>query len=211
MDQSKNPLWKKSMLQSLNYYEITDYLNEIRNNGDMYGYDCEESGYYQEYKEQFDELSDGAYRLYEALEENDYYCDCRLRDIWDDMTVALLGHQEKVLGFDQVEEDYFAMLTSLEDAAVQEAEKRLMRFTKEQLIRNFRKVLTVLVLFFDIKAAHDCLTSIVEELDERGAILERKSEQINKLYEDLTGANAKDFDKDFDKIISGIPPRMWVE
>lgn len=208
MDQSKRPLWKKSMLKSLNYYEITEYLDEIGNNGDPWGYEREESGYYQEYKEQFDDLSDGAYRLYEALDNYDYYAgDCRLRDIWDDMTVALLGYQEKVLGFDQVEEDYFAMLTFLEDAAVQEAEKRLMRFTKEQLIKNFRKVLTTLVLFFDIKAAHDCLTAIVEELDERGVILERKNEQINKLYADLTGSNAKDFDE----IIQGIPPRMWVE
>ena len=194
------------MLKSLNFYEIVEFLDEIGNNGDPYGYEREESGYYQEYKEQFDDLSDGAYRLWDALDNSDY-SDYSLRDIWDDMTVALLGYQEKVLGFDQVEEDYFSMLTFLEDAAVQEAEKRLMRFTKEQLIKNFRKVLTTLVLFFDIKAAHDCLTSIVEELDERGAILERKNEKINRLYEDLTGANAKDFDE----IIQGIPPRMWVE
>lgn len=206
MNPSKNPLWKKSMLKSLNFYEIVEFLDEIGNNGDPYGYEREESGYYQEYKEQFDDLSDGAYRLWDALDNSDY-SDYSLRDIWDDMTVALLGYQEKVLGFDQVEEDYFSMLTFLEDAAVQEAEKRLMRFTKEQLIKNFRKVLTTLVLFFDIKAAHDCLTSIVEELDERGAILERKNEKINRLYEDLTGANAKDFDE----IIQGIPPRMWVE
>lgn len=206
MNQSKNPLWKKSMLKSLNFYEIVEFLDEIGNNGDPYGYEREESGYYQEYKEQFDDLSDGAFRLWDALDNSDY-SDYSLRDIWDDMTVALLGYQEKVLGFDQVEEDYFSMLTFLEDAAVQEAEKRLMRFSKEQLIKNFRKVLTTLVLFFDIKAAHDCLTSIVEELDERGAILERKNEKINRLYEDLTGANAKDFDE----IIQGIPPRMWVE
>ena len=206
MDQSKRPLWKKSMLKSLNFYEIVDFLDEIGNNGDPYGYAREESGYYQEYKEQFDDLSDGAYRLWDALDNSDY-SDYSLRDIWDDMTVALLGYQEKVLGFDQVEEDYFAMLCYLEDAAVQEAEKRLMRFTKEQLIKNFRKVLTTLILFFDIKAAHDCLTAIVEELDERGAILERKNEKINRLYEDLTSANAKDFDE----IIQGSPPRMWVE
>lgn len=209
MKQSKIPLWKKSMLKTLNFVEIIEYLDEIGNNGDPYGYEREEIGYYQEYKEQFDDLSDGAYRLWDALDNSDYsdYSDCSLRDVWDDMTVALLGYQEKVLGFDQVEEDYFSMLTFLEDAAVQEAEKRLMRFTKEQLIKNFRKVLTTLVLFFDIKAAHDCLESIVEELDERGAILERKNEQINKLYEDLTGSNAEDFDN----IIRSIPPRMWVE
>lgn len=208
MEQSKRPIWKKSMLKSLNYYELTEYLDEIGNNGDPCGYEREESGYYQEYKEQFDDLSDGAYRLYEALNDYDYYAgDCSLRDIWDDMTVTLLGYQEKVLGFDQVEEDYFAMLSYQEDAAVKEAEKRLMRFTKEQLIKNFRKVLTTLILFFDIKAAHDCLESIVEELDERGAILERKNEQINKLYEDLTGSGSEEFDR----IIEGIPPRMWVE
>lgn len=206
MEQSKRPIWKTSMLKTLNFYEIIEYLDEIGNNGDPYGYDREESGYYQEYKEQFDDLADGAYRLWDALDNSDY-SDYNLRDIWDDMTVALLGYQEKVLGFDQFEEDYFAMLSYQEDAAVEEAEKRLMRFTKEQLIKNFRKVLTTLVLFFDIKAAHDCLTSIVEELDERGAILERKNEKINRLYEDLTGANAKDFDE----IIQGIPPRMWVE
>lgn len=206
MKQSKRPIWKTSMLKTLNFYEIIEYLDEIGNNGDPYGYDREESGYYQEYKEQFDDLADGAYRLWYALDNSDY-SDYSLRDIWDDMTVALLGYQEKVLGFDQFEEDYFAMLSYQEDAAVEEAEKRLMRFTKEQLIKNFRKVLTTLILFFDIKAAHDCLESIVEELDERGAILERKNEQINKLYEDLTGSNAEDFDN----IIRSIPPRMWVE
>lgn len=207
MDQSKKPLWKKSMLKTLNYYDVTEYLDEIGSNGNPYGYECDESGYYQEYKEQFDELSDGAGRLWEALNEYDYSSNCVLRDIWDDMTVALLGYQEKVLGYDQAEEDYYAMISSHENFAVEEAEKRLMRFTKEQLIKNFRKVLTTLVLFFDIKAAHDCLTSIVEELDNRGAILEQKNEQINKLYKDLTGSGSENFDQ----IIRGIPPRMWVE
>ena len=208
MEQSKRPLWKKSMLKTLNYYDVSEYLDEISSNGDPYGYERDESGYYQEYKEQFDELSDGAYRLSEALNEYDYYSgDCSLRDIWDDMTVALLGYQEKVLGYDQVEEDYYTMLSYHEDLAVEESQKRLMRFTKEQLIKNFRKVLTTLILFFDIKASHDCLTSIVEELDLRGAILERKNEQINKLYEDLTGSGSEEFDQ----IIKGIPPRMWVE
>lgn len=201
MDQSKRPLWKKSMLKDLSLYAIKDYLDEIGNNGDRYGYASDEDGYYQEYKDQFDDLSDGAYHLYEALEDYD------LSDIWDDMTVALLGYQERVLGFDQVETDYFSMLSYEENWATEEAQKRLMRLTKEQLIRNFRMVMTALVLFFDLKSAHDCLTSIVEELDERGAILEQKNKQINRLYEDLTGSNAEDFDN----IIKSIPPRMWVE
>ena len=62
-------------------------------------------------------------------------------------------------------------------------------------------------MFFDIKAAHDCLTSIVEELDYRGAMLEEKNNRINQLYEDLTGKNGEEFDR----IIEQIPQRMWIE
>lgn len=99
-------------------------------------------------------------------------------------------------------------MTSFEETlAIQETEKRLMRLTKQQLIYNFRKVLMTLVMFFDLKAAHDCLTSIVEELDEKGALLERKNERINLLYQDLTGKNGEIFEQE----IRNLPPRMWVE
>lgn len=64
-----------------------------------------------------------------------------------------------------------------------------------------------IVMFFDLKAAHDCLTSIVEELDEKGALLERKNDRINSLYKDLTGKSNETFDDE----IRNIPPRMWVE
>lgn len=202
MKRSKIPLWKKSMLQFLNLGDISERLWEIVENGDMYGYDREESEYYQEYKEQFDELSAGAYSLSEALNEYD------IQENWNDMTVALLGYQQTVLGYDFEEADYFRMLDPFdEDFAAEEAEKRLLRLNKHDLIRIFRKVMVTLVLFFDIKAAHDCLTSIVEELDYRGAVLEEKNNQINLLYTDLTGKSAEIIDS----LVSQLPQRMWVE
>ena len=202
MKPSEAPLWKKSMLQRLDYTSITDFLYEISENGDCFGYDGGDEGYYQEYKEQFDELSAAAFSLLDALEEYD------VAENWDDMTVALLGYQEMVLGYDAVETDYFAMANPyFEDLAVEEAKTRLMRLTKSELIRIFRSVMSVLVMFFDIKAAHDCLTSIVQELNERSAIFARKDEEINRLYEDLTGRNAEQFDA----IVSSLPQRMWVE
>lgn len=202
MKRSKIPLWKKSMLQFLNLGDISECLWEIVENGDMYGYDREESEYYQEYKEQFDELSAGAYSLSEALSEYD------IQENWNDMTVALLGYQQTVLGYDFEEADYFRMLDPFdEDFAAEEAEKRLLRLNKHDLIRIFRKVMVTLVLFFDIKAAHDCLTSIVEELDYRGAVLEEKNNQINLLYTDLTGKSAEIIDS----LVSQLPQRMWVE
>lgn len=166
MEESKRPLWKKSMLQQLNLYDITNALSEIYETGDMYGYNSDQAGYYQEYKELFDELAAGAYSLWEALDTHD------LQENWDDMTVALLGYRQTVLGFDTLEADYYHMADPYcEDLAVQEAEKRLLRLTKAELIHLFRTVMTTLVLFFDIKAAYDSLMAVVEELDSRAAMM----------------------------------------
>lgn len=191
MKQSDTPLWKKSMLQHLNLGDITETLYEIFENGDMYGYENDEAGYYQDYKEQFDELSFGANSLLNALQEYD------LSEHWDDMTVCLLGQTTTVLGYDSVEMDYYHMADPYcEDLAVQEAQKRLMRLTKEELIRTFRSVMVVLTSFFDIKAAHDCLTSIVQELNERTAIMERAFKKA---------------DMDDDAPLPALPMRSWIE
>ena len=207
MKQSKNPLWKKSCLcGSLGFDDITDWLGEISDNGDMYGYeDTSTEGYYNEYKGEFDELSAGAWALYDQLMSDEVG---GLREVWDDMTVGLLGDLYTVWGHDTAELDYFKLSDGYEEELAQkEAAKRLERMTKAELIKNFRKVLTTIVLFFDIKAAHDCLTSIVEELDEKGALLEQKNQQINSLYNDLTGKSGEQFDE----TIRNLPPRMWVE
>jgi hypothetical protein len=150
--------------------------------------------------------------MYESLTDYDYYTTYgdydSFRNAWNDMTVGLLGDLYTISGYDAAELDYFKLSdTYEEELAVQEAEKRLMRLTKQELVRNFRKVLTTIVMFFDIKTAHDCLTSIVEELDEKGALLEQKNERINLLYKDLTGKSGEVFDEE----IAHLPPRMWVE
>ncbi len=202
MKNSKTPIWKKSMIQKLNLVEIKDMLYEIMENGDMYGYSDGDTGsYYDEYKDQFDDLSALAYSLSEAFEEYD------VEENWDDMTVALIGNIYNVLGYDAEEIDYFHMLSYEEELAQNEAAKRIMRLTKQEMLALFRKVLCGIILFYDIKAAHDCLTSIVEELDERAAIMKTKDDLINRLYEDLTGKNAEQFDE----LVKNLPQRMWVE
>ena len=171
MKESKRPIWRKSMVQTLNLESIYEYLDEIAESGDAYGYETnseyhtDRNGYYKEYKELFDDLSDGAYLLGETLRDSE------TREYWDDMTVALLGTTHKVLGYDVPSLDYAKMLSFCEDLAIEEATKRIERLSKKDMIRCFRRVLTTLILFFDIKASHDCLVSIVTELDERAAMM----------------------------------------
>ena len=202
VNQSKTPIWKKSMLQKLNLYEISDALCEISENGDSWGYGLDIEGYYNEYRDQFDGLAAQAETLSEALSEYD------VQENWDDMTVALLGELYTTVGWDAEELDFMHLLSGVDDEwAQKEAVKRIMRLTKAEMLALFRRVLGVIVIFYDIKAAHDCLVSIVEELDERAALMKRKDDAINGLYEDLTGKNAEQFEQ----LVRNLPQRMWVE
>lgn len=200
MKQTDRPIWKRSMLQTLNLDTIREELFAMSENGDPYGYDSDEEGYYQEYKELFDEISVGAWNLFEAMNERS-----DLREYWDDATVALLGETQEVLGYDMVENDYHGLLSIEQEMAQVAAAERLLRLTKKDLLALFRYVLAVIVSYADIRAAHDCLTSIVTELDERAAIMQQTVDRIDKLYVDLTGHT----DTDLDRL--KLPGRMWVE
>lgn len=78
MNQSKNPIWKKSMLSKLNFVEICEWLDEIAQNGDPFGYETDRTGHYNDYKELFDDLSDSACHLRDALREQE------VEKNWDD-------------------------------------------------------------------------------------------------------------------------------
>lgn len=174
MKESKTPLWKKSCLKNLRYDDVIEYLEEISDDGDSYGYERGDTGYYLEYKEQFDELAAGAWELSESVRElNSLWGYDEVSSAWDDVLVSVLGDVQTVLGYDGGGFDYWSMLNSYEeDAAVKEARKRLSRLTKEVLIDTVSKVMQCVALFWDIKASHDCLVSIVDELDNRAAIMQ---------------------------------------
>lgn len=210
MKQSETPLWRKSMLAYLNLDDIYNQLYEISENGDVYGYDTYgESEYYYMYAELFKEIAIGANELMEGIDaiRDDYEFNI---DIWNALSVALLGRQEQILGFDPVQDDYIAMCDpdNWENIkAVDEAERKCKRMTKAELLKTFKQILTTLTLFYDVKSAHDCLAAVVTELEEKGALLERKNDEINRLYKDLTGSS----EKEFDRLIANLPQRMWVE
>ncbi len=207
---SEMPLWKRALIEDLNLSEIMSWLWEVGENGDMYGYDTEgESEYYYEYKDLFDDLSCGAYDLAEAIESQDQYVD---EDIFNDIIVSALGELYKTQGYDSEEYDYFQILNEFESSLAQEeARERLMKMTKKNLIDVFCKSIKLLALFWDIKTAHDCLAAIVDELDYKGAILDKKRSAIDKLYEEYTGQDPEDFERRFEKIVEDLPQRMWVE
>lgn len=200
----KTALWKYTMLKNLNLDEILEQLSLIEDAGDPFGYEVEfdKSGYYDDYKDLFNDLSAKAYQLNDVISES-----CIVREHWDDMTVTLLGDVYNMVGYDGIEMDYFDLVNGFEEgSAIEAAEKRILRLKKEEMLACFRRVLGTLLAFYDVKTAYDCLSSVVNELDEKAAMLEMKNKEINKLYSDYTEDN-------IDNIIAKISPncRLWVE
>lgn len=171
LEKSKSPMWRKSMLQYMSLDDIRENLEEIGESGDYYGYEGESLGeYYDEYRPLFDELSAGASDLLDSILRLEEYDGDSFAG-WDDFTVALIGPVRKVMGYDTSQMDYFEMMVWDENAAVQEAERRLQRLTKAQLIGMFRRIMIALVAYWDIKGSFDTLSAVVNELDSRAAIM----------------------------------------
>ena len=63
------------------------------------------------------------------------------------------------------------------------------------------------MIYVMLTMSSESMKRIVEVLDEKGAILERKNDEIDRIYEDITGKGSDSFDA----IIANIPQRMWVE
>ena len=205
MNQKKNAIWKKSILEGLSFEDITECLYEMTEKGDYLGYESglSDSEYAEEFRELYNEVNYGAQNLLDALYENS----ADVRENWDDMTVGMLGEIHSVYGFDAAEIDYFKLTEYTSEYAIEEAKKRLMRLTKDELINTFSKVFKIVLGYIDIKSAFDTIDAVVTELDYRGALLESKNNEINRLYEDLTGIDGENFDK----LVKNIPGRMWVE
>ena len=201
----EKPIWKKSMLDGLDLGSIQNELYDMSENGDCWGYDDRDEGsYYDEFRELFNEIAAGATDLNEAIDSR-----CGMMDgAWDDLTVGMLGNTQRVLGFDTVERDYYRMTEPyMEDWAQDEACKRVERWTKREMMGNFKFVLATIVSYLDLKAASDTMLAVVAELDYRGAMLEEKTNRIDQIYSDITGKSAEQFEKE----LENLPQRMWVE
>lgn len=201
----EKPIWKKSMLDGLDLGSIQNELYDMSENGDFWGYDDRDEGsYYDEFRELFNEIAEGATDLNEAIEN----WRCMMDGAWDDLTVGMLGNTQRVLGFDTVERDYYRMTEPyMEDWAQEEACKRVEHWTKREMMGNFKFVLSTLVSYLDLKAASDTMLAVVAELDYRGAILEEKTNRIDQIYSDITGKSAEQFEKE----LENLPQRMWIE
>lgn len=166
-----------------------------------------------EFKLAFSHLEAKADELFETIHEL-----CRYEDdfgqVYDDCTVALIGNRYQTIGYDSFEEDYYA-LTGYEPGLAQtESGKRLMRRTKAEIISIIGQCFGILIAFLDLRQQYDYLKATFDILRDENTSMLQQVREIDAAYKALVTADwsaRSEAEKKFDRLLSALPDRVWVE
>lgn len=209
--------YKKAALDSLGWDQIYDQLQEIGeaccdvrwfidDDGDniLAAMDGDEDEVY-EFKMAFADLEAKCEQLNDILQENydiGYY--------FDDCTVALIGNRYNLVGYDTMEEDYYSLARYDATLAEKESAKRVMRWTKSEMIEKIGQCIGITLAVIDLRSSYDYLKATMDII--RGEnmsiikIVKEIEEEYNKV--DESGFYKS---RDFDKLVSMLPERAWLE
>lgn len=211
--QAKELRYKRSALSLLGwdtmYYRLQEIMEECSDITYAYSpedvidaFDGDEEQAW-EFQIAFTSLSDKADQLYRAIEEFTEW-DEDPGQKYDDCTVALIGNRYDVVGFDSYEEDYFSLCRFEADLAETEAGKRIMRWTKKEMIANIGQSIGIMLSFFDLQQQYDYIKAEMDALrGESMAVLET-IKQIEEAYD-------KEDWKTLDRMAQMMPQRVWLE
>ena len=220
---AKNLRYKKPMLQYMNL----DYIREeIWNMGDLIAdvqwfvsdqdnlvnaLDGDEDEAY-EFKMAFSDLAAELESFEEDL-RNEYVPDC-----FDDLFPAVGTDQFGMwLGYDSYERDYYGLEPYEYGSAQKEAEKRICRLTKNELLEAVGACLKVYASYTALRYRYDCLEAslnIIREKNLEGlklvkAIEEQymKAEEESEHFKYQYGSEVRKLDSMLDQ----IPQEYWIQ
>lgn len=219
-ERSRNLRYKRPALASMGYdaminelYDISEACSEVHwfvDNDEetlLNALDGDEEAAW-EFKMAFADLEQKAEGLMNAVSK------WEIREEFDTCTVALIGNRYRTVGYDGVEEDYFALTGYQEELAHTEAGKKLMRHTKAGMIAMIGQCLGTLVAFLDLRQQYDYLKATMDILRDENTSLLRSIKEIQAAYE---AAAADGFYswyescKKFDRFLNCLPDRAWLE
>jgi hypothetical protein len=165
-----------------------------------------------EFKLAFAELEGKVEALAFSLSEIGWYeCD---GVEFDDCLVALVGDRYEVIGFDDVEEDYFSLCQYEENLAYTAAGERLMRLTKKEMLSRIGQTVGIAMAVLDLRQQYDYLRATMDILRGENQSFLRMVKEIEAAYAE---AAAENFDPWFgscqrlDQLLASLPERAWLE
>ena len=166
-----------------------------------------------EFKLAFSHLEAKADELFETIHEL-----CRYEDdfgqVYDDCTVALIGNRYQTIGYDGFEEDYYSLTGYELGLAQTESGKRLMRRTKAEIISIIGQCFGILIAFLDLRQQYDYLKATFDILRDENTSMLQQVREIDAAYKALVTADLSarsEAEKKFDRLLSALPDRVWME
>ena len=158
-----------------------------------------------EFKMAFADLEAKCDLLYSAIQDVDY----DVRSNFDDYVVSLIGNRYKLLGYDSVEEDYFALTGYEIGLAESEAAKRVIRHTKAEMLSTIGQCMGIVLAYLDLRQSYDYLKATLDILRDENTSLLDQIQRVEQAYEDYMtdGTNYRSFDA----LLSALPDRTWIE
>lgn len=215
--------YKKSIAQGFNIADIEQELNDLQGDMEDVRYfadgdidelvealDGDEEEAY-EFRMMFAELSGEAEILSDLIYDYNRQEDLELFDVF---FAAVSGGAVQLLGYDSYEDDYYAMSTFEQELGESEAEKRLLRMTKKDIISAARHCFGIACAFLNLRYKGEYLKAAMDVLKgENHAYLEAVK-GVEKLYEAAEADGWDEFSqsvKKLDKALDALPERVWVE
>lgn len=220
-EQTRNMRYKRTAMKSLGWEQISAELDDISEAcGEVHWFfdgqngenliaaldDNEEEAF--EFKMAFADLEGKCYQLQEQL----YDWHNPVGEYFDDCIVSLIGRRYSLVGFDDVEEDYFSIASYQAELATTEAGKRVMRWTKADMLSKIGQCLGIVIAFLDIRQSYDYLKATMDILRDENTSLLQIIKDIEAAYEKaLEWDSPKEDINAFERLLDNLPERCWVE
>lgn len=162
-----------------------------------------------EFKLMFSELSGECERLGETLD------DIYITDYFNDFFVGITRGGESpvhMIGYDAYESDWFGLCGYDEHLAVNASYKRLMKLTKDEILRVAGQCFGIAVSFLSVKSKYEQLSAAFDILLDKNTGYLQTIKDIDKAYEELSDDwSGIKTEKRFDRLTAGLPDKAWVE
>lgn len=220
-EQARQLRYKRPALASMGWWDILEELSDIQGECDeiAYSYNPEDimeafdgdTERTTEFQIAFSDLSIKCDQLNAALEEVRMQGEDYTERYFNDCTVALIGNRYRLVGFDTQEEDYYHLSSYEEGLATTEAGKRLMKFTKAEMISNIGQCMGILLAFYDLRQQYDYLAAELEVLRGDNAAILKTIKAIEACYAQLEDDDTGKANKEFDSLLRILPQQVWIQ
>lgn len=225
---SKERRYQKPILNQLNYEAILSDLEEMSAVAGDVRYFCEtedeslleslvgdeEEAF--EIKTMISQLYDDVDQMFNDLGE-EWVPEC-----FDLLFVRVAGARSRVAnrfggfaGFDDYQGDYYGLESAWEmDGAIEEAEKKLLKLTKKELVQAATQCFLVAANYMALKNRYDSLKDSIDILQGRNAGIIAAVKEIETAYVAAEKNGFLLFDKatrEFDQMTEQLPDEVWVQ